>query len=147
MIDLKQDIQYIKGVGPARVKLLNKLGIYTLEDLITYFPREYEDRGNIKKISEFGVGEMACFKAVAVSRPTEARIKKNMTITKVVVRDETGSALLTWFNQSYIKNQIYNAEEYTFFGKVQKAYGGRIEISSPIFDKDGETKNTGKEES
>ena len=67
-----------------------------------------------------------------------------MTITKVIVRDETGSALLTWFNQSYIKNQIFGAEEYTFYGKVQKAYGGRIEISSPIFDKEGESKNTGK---
>ena len=48
MIDLKQNIQFIKGVGPARVELLNKLGIFTLEDLITYFPRDYEDRGEYK---------------------------------------------------------------------------------------------------
>ena len=111
MIDLKQNIQYIKGVGPARVELLNKLGIFTLEDLVTYFPREYEDRGVFKKISELQAGDTACFKAVAVGKPSEARIKKNMTITKVIVRDETGSALLTWFNQSYIKNQIFGAEE------------------------------------
>ncbi len=144
MIDLKQNIQYIKGVGPARVELLNKLGIKTLEDLVTYFPREYEDRGVFKKISEHTVGETACFRAVPVSMPSEARIKKNMTITKVIVRDDTGSALLTWFNQSYIKSQIYGGEEYTFYGKVQKIVGTRVEISSPIFDKDGETKNTGK---
>ena len=107
MIDLKQDIQYIKGVGPTRVKLLNKLGINTLEDLVTYFPRDYEDRGQLKNICDFKVGDMACFKAVAVGRPSEARIKKNMTITKVIVKDETGSALLTWFNQGYIKDQIF----------------------------------------
>ena len=144
MIDLKQNIQFIKGVGPARVELLNKLGIFTLEDLITYFPRDYEDRGEYKYIADLKPGDVACFRGVAVSKPTEARIKKNMTITKVVVRDETGSALLTWFNQSYIKNQIFSAESYTFYGKVQKVTSGRIEVSSPIFDKEGETKNTGK---
>ncbi len=144
MIDLKTNIQYLKGVGPARVELLKKLGINTLEDLITFFPREYEDRGNYRYISDLKVGDIACFRGVAMTKPSEARIKKNMTITKVVVRDETGSALLTWFNQSYIKNQIDAHEMYTFFGKVQKVVGGRIEVTSPIFDKDGETKNTGK---
>ena len=52
MIDLKQNIQFIKGVGPARVELLKKMGIVTLEDLVTYFPRSYEDRGKFAYISE-----------------------------------------------------------------------------------------------
>ena len=52
MIDLKQSVQYIKGVGPQRAALLQKLNIYTLEDLITYFPRDYEDRSKPKKISQ-----------------------------------------------------------------------------------------------
>ena len=42
-MDLNEDVKYIKGVGPNRVKLLNKIGIFTLKDLITYYPREYED--------------------------------------------------------------------------------------------------------
>ena len=52
MIDLKQSVQFIKGVGPSRVKLLNILGIYTIEDLISYYPRTYEDRTKITKIAE-----------------------------------------------------------------------------------------------
>lgn len=144
MIDLKQNIQYIKGVGPSRVELLNKIGIHTLEDLITYFPREYEDRSVIQNIAELVPGEYATFRGVAMSKATETRIKKNMTITKLVVRDVTGSAYLTWFNQSYIKNSFAAAEEYTFYGKVTRNNGGRAEVSSPTFDKDGETKNTGK---
>ena len=51
MIDLKQSVQYVKGVGPNRVKVLNSIGIRTLDDLITYFPRTYEDRSKPKLIS------------------------------------------------------------------------------------------------
>lgn len=50
MADLKKDVKYVKGVGPNRAKLLNRLNIYTLEDLITYFPREHEDRSKSTKI-------------------------------------------------------------------------------------------------
>ena len=57
MLDLKQSVQYIKGVGPNRAALLNKLGIFTLEDLITYFPRTYEDRDKPKKIIDVVDGE------------------------------------------------------------------------------------------
>ena len=48
MVDLKQNIQYVKGVGPNRAKLFNILGIYTIEDLISYYPRAYQDRSQIK---------------------------------------------------------------------------------------------------
>ena len=59
MVDLKQSVQYIKGVGPSRAKLLNHLGIYTLEDVIEYYPRAYEDRRNIKAIASIEDGETA----------------------------------------------------------------------------------------
>lgn len=49
MIDLDNNVKYIKGVGPNRVESLNKLGIFTLKDLITYYPRDYEDRSKPKK--------------------------------------------------------------------------------------------------
>ena len=49
-MNLSDDVKFVKGVGPNRVKLLNKLNIYNLEDLITYYPRDYEDRSKPKKI-------------------------------------------------------------------------------------------------
>ena len=52
MFDLNKDVKYIKGVGPARADLLNSIGIFNLYDLITYFPRDYEDRGKEKNIAE-----------------------------------------------------------------------------------------------
>ena len=77
MIDLNKQIQYIKGVGPNRAELLNKLGISTLEDLITYYPREYEDRGKPKKIAEVCNGEECLIEGLVVSRMSEQKIRKN----------------------------------------------------------------------
>lgn len=143
MIDLNKQIQYIKGVGPNRAELLNKLGIYTLEDLITYYPREYEDRGKPKKIAELKDGEEALIEVLVVSRMNEQRIRKNMAIYKLIVRDDTGSCVLTWFNQSYLKNKFILGKKYKFYGKVSNKYG-KIEMNSPVYDEEETNKNTGK---
>ena len=143
MIDLKQNIQYIKGIGPNRAKLFNLLGIYTVEDLINYYPRTYEDRTNIKKIEDLQDGEEALIEAVTVSGISMFKIRRNMVVSKVLVQDDTGRCLITWFNQDYIKTKIHPKEKYKFFGKVIKK-SGQIEMSSPVFDEEGENKNTGK---
>ena len=143
MIDLKKEIQYVKGVGPNRAVLLNKLGIYTLEDLITYYPREYEDRGKPKFIAELVDGEEALIEAIVVSKMAEVKIRKNMTIYKLIVRDETGTCTLTWFNQKYLKNRFVLGEKYKFYGKVSNKCG-KAEMNSPVYDEEETSKNTGK---
>ena len=143
MVDLKKNIQYIKGVGPARVKLLNKLGIYTLEDLITYYPREYEDRGKNKNISELIDGEEALISAIPVGRINEIHIRKNLVLYKLFVKDETGTCQITWYNQSYLKNTFKQNERYKFYGKVSYKFG-KIEMISPVYEKEELNKNTGK---
>lgn len=143
MIDLKKEIQYVKGVGPNRAVLLNKLGIYTLEDLITYYPREYEDRGKPKFIAELVDGEEALIEAIVVSKMAEVKIRKNMTIYKLIVRDETGTCTLTWFNQKYLKNRFILGEKYKFYGKVSNKCG-KAEMNSPVYDEEETSKNTGK---
>ena len=143
MQGLEKEIQYIKGVGPNRAALLNKLGIKTLEDLITYYPRDYEDRSKPKMIASLTDGEEALIEAMVVSRMSEQRIRKNMTIYKLIVRDETGTCLLTWFNQNYLKNKFILGQKYKFYGKVSVKYG-KIEMNSPVYDTEQTTKNTGK---
>mgnify|MGYP002857192748 CR=1 FL=1 len=88
-MDLNNDVKFVKGVGPNRVLLLNKLGIYTLQDLITYYPREYEDRSKPKTIDSLEDGEEALIEGIAISRVSEVRIRKNLTIYKLIIRDET----------------------------------------------------------
>ena len=68
MIELDKEIQYVKGVGPNRAVTLNRLGIQTLGDLITYFPREHEDRSKPKKIAEVMDGEEVLIEAMVVSK-------------------------------------------------------------------------------
>ena len=143
MIDLTQSVQYIKGVGPNRAELLNTLGIYTLGDLITYFPREYEDRSKVKKIAELERGEEITIEATVVSEVTVNRIRKNMTVLKATVEDETGKCMVTWFNQTYVKQQIKKGKTYRFFGKIEKNFT-QTEMRSPVYDEVGKNKNTGK---
>ena len=142
MIDLEKDVKYIKGVGPNRVQLLNKLGVFTLKDLITYYPRTYEDRSKPKNIAECIDGEEVLIEAYASGRVSDVRLR-GKTMQKLIIRDETGTATAVWFNQSYLKNKFEQGKKYTFYGKVNNTFG-RITINSPVFDEEGKTSNTGK---
>ena len=143
MPDLSKEIKYVKGVGPNRATLLNRLGIYTLEDLITYYPRTHEDRSIPKKIIDLLHGEEALIEAIPVSRMSEIKIRRNFTMYKLIVRDDTGTCQITWYNQSYLKNMFKVGEKYKFFGKVNKKFN-KIDMISPVFDSENSSKNTGK---
>ena len=142
-MELNNDVKYIKGVGPNRVQLLNKIGIFTVQDLITYYPRTYEDRGKPRLIAELVDGEEALIQAIVVSKLSEIRIRKNMVICKLTVRDESGTCVLTWFNQPYLKSKFKFGETYSFFGKAT-VKGSKFEMNSPVFDAENVNKNTGK---
>ena len=142
MIDLDKDVKYIKGVGPTRVLLLNKLGIFTLKDLITYYPRTYEDRSKPKYICECRDGEEVLIEVVACSGMTNVRLN-GKTMQRLMVRDETGLATITWFNQTYLKNKFKIGEKYKFFGKVN-IKSGKVMLNSPVFDIEENNKNTGR---
>ncbi len=144
MIDLTQDIQYVKGVGPNRAILLRKLGINNLEDLITYYPRNYEDRGKPISIIDAQDEEEVLIEGVVVSKINEIRTRRrNMTIYKLIVRDETESCVMIWYNQAYLKSLFKIGQKCRFFGKISKK-AGKIEMNSPVYDFEGKDRNTGK---
>ncbi len=141
-MELNKDVKYIKGVGPNRVQLLNKLGIFTLKDLITYYPRTYEDRSKPRNIAECMNGEEVLIEAIACTRITDTRLR-GKTMQRLIVRDESGSATITWFNQSYLKNLFQIGKRYKFYGKVTNQFG-KITMTSPVFDDKEKNFNTGK---
>ena len=135
MVDLKKDVQYIKGVGPNRAELLNKLGIFTLQDLITYYPRNYEDRSKPKTLFECVDGEEALIEVVATSKVVETRFGRK-TMQKLMIGDETANAEAVWFNQTYLKSKFSIGQKYRMYGKIDKKYR-KIQIMSPVFDEYG----------
>lgn len=143
MLDLNKNVKYIKGVGPNKSQLLNKLGIFTLNDLITYFPRAYEDRSKKKNLCDCLDGEVATIEVVAVSNVSNIRIRNGKSIQKLQVKDETGTAIISWFNQPYLKDRFLIGHKYRFYGKIKKNLI-KIELNSPVFDDLEKTNNTGK---
>ena len=128
MSDLNKEIKYVKGIGPKRANKLNKLGIFTVSDLVYYFPRQYEDRNNLKKIFELEDEEKVTIRVIVNSIET-SNIRKGLVITKIGVRDETGFARLVFFNQEYISSTLKKGDTILVFGKVKKNSHG-VELSS-----------------
>ena len=142
MLDLNKDVKYVKTVGPNRVKLLNKLNIYTLKDLIEYYPRDYEDRSKPKNLYECIDREEVLIEAMATGRINEMH-KGRMTISRLIVKDQTGTCYITWFNQGYLRDKFQPGRMYRFFGKISNK-NGRLEMNSPVYDEIDQSKNTGK---
>ncbi len=134
-MDFKTDIKYVKGVGDARAEKFKKLGIYTVGDLLYNFPRDYEDWSKITPIMDTPFGEQCCIKATITNAPKGIKTKNGMMIFKASATDGRGILMLTFFNNKYIVNQLFENEEYLFFGKInQNIIGGR-EMLSPRFIK------------
>lgn len=131
MKDLNISAQFIKGVGPSRLKLLNKLGINTIEDILYCFPRRYEDRSRIKHISEIKPGNFETIKVKALSLGTRIS-KKGMNIFQMAVGDGTGVIYATWFNQPYMKDKFKEGQELILYGKIEKYHW--FQISSPDYE-------------
>ncbi len=143
MPDLTTDVRYIKGIGEQRAKALQKLNIFTLRDLISYFPRAYEDRREICKIKDLRPGENACVQAMVAAEPTLSRIRKGLELVKLRVVDETGALDITFFNQAYMKNNLHTGGVYTFYGKAEGNLL-RKTMSNPVTEREGSRVLTGR---
>ena len=119
MADLNTGVRFVKGVGEQRAKALEKLGIHTLRDLISWFPRRYEDRTETRRIADLIPGETACVAAMVAAEPVVSRIRKGLDLTKVRAVDETGALEVTFFNQTWLKNGLRPGETYVFCGRAE----------------------------
>ena len=143
MADLTTDIRTIKGIGEARAKALGKLGITNLRELISWFPRKYDDRRQAKRIADLVPGEAACVAAMIASPPTVSHIRKGMTLVKVRAVDDSGTLDVTFFNQTWLKEQLQVGETYIFYGKAEGNLL-RKTMASPIVEQEGKGEFTGR---
>jgi len=140
---MNKSVQYLKGIGAARAASFARLGIHTVEDLLYFFPRTYEDRSVNKNIEDCMINETVCLSITVSSAVHETRIRRNMAIYTVTVYDETGSMQVVWFNNKYVKNVFSPGQKYVMYGKVGKSRG-KLQLENPIYEKAGQGKYTGK---
>ncbi|SDK43422.1 ATP-dependent DNA helicase RecG [Natronincola ferrireducens] len=131
---LKKDIQYIKGVGPKRLYLLNKMKIYNVEDMLYHFPRDYENRSISKKIIDIKPGEKTTLYGVVARGCQSTYVRKGLSINKYLVKDSTGYINIVFFNQPYMKNKFKPNDTLMINGKVKMGLQG-LEMTNPVYEK------------
>lgn len=128
-MQLTDAISVVKGIGEKTEKGLNKLGIYTVQDMLEHYPRAYDIYGRLMNINEIEEGEMAVFVGYMYMN-IETKKVRHLTIASCRVKDATGSIGLTWFNMPYIKNTLKSGSYYIFRGKASRK-NGMLVIEQP----------------
>ncbi len=142
-LQLTDPVSALPGIGPVRAKQLGKLGITSIEQLLHWFPRDYEDRRQSCSIREAPLGEPVCITAIIAETPKTSFIRKGMELTRVRAVDESSAMTLTFFNQSYVRTALKPGESYVFFGKAEQSGRNRV-MTNPEFEPAGKTRFTGR---
>ena len=117
---LTDSVRTLPGIGPARAKRLEKLGIFTARDLLLWYPRNYEDRRERASIREAPQDRPVCVKAMVATPPRSSYIRKGLELVKVNVVDDRDAMELTFFNQSYIRTALAQGQVCWFYGTVER---------------------------
>jgi len=132
------NILKLSGVGAKRAHSLYTAGISTVADLLNHFPRDYDDRTQVKTVAELSLDAVNTIRGIVATDPETATLPrkgtKPLNITKVIIKDHTGTLELVWFNQPYLKKYFKKHGEYIFTGKVRSMHGQRVQMQSPEYE-------------
>lgn len=142
-MNIDDNIKNLQSVGPKRLKLLNNIGIFSIKDLLYFYPRRYEDSSKILKLSEGIIGEKATFRCRILSLLDNRNIRRGLSITSFLIEDDSAEAKLIFFNNRFIKNTIDFGETYLIYGKYER-FRGRIQLTSPEIEKVDNIRNLGR---
>ena len=124
----------LSGVGKTRIGQLNKLGIFTVGDLIRYFPRAYEKRSDVRLLSNCDPTVARAYILTVSTRATSAKIKSGLTITKFRAFDDSGYCDVVFFNAPYVKETFNVGDTFRFFGKIQIGKRG-VSLTNPKYER------------
>ena len=130
MAKLSDSVQYLKGVGPKRAQLLERLGIRTVGDALQFFPRKYVDRGNVVPIARVVAGRDQAVRA----RIVDMRSPRWGDRLEALIADDTGEMRVIWFHARFLVKALHTGEEYLFYGRVG-AYKRRLQMQHPKFER------------
>jgi ATP-dependent DNA helicase RecG len=137
-MDLSDSIAAIRGIGPKKAQRLSNIGIFTVEDLLTYFPRGYQDRREVTPLADLqnGIPALTCGKVLMVVK--ESTRYKKQQILRVLVEDslsgdEVATMEVVFFHVNYLENQFKKGEDYYFYGTPKIEWGKRQMIFPEFF--------------
>lgn len=130
-INIYDDIGLVKGVGPKLKERLNKVGIFTVLDLLLYFPRDYEFLNDDISLNGDTSDEKAILKCRVQSYGSSIRTRNGKTLTTINFTYNNLKVIGKWFNQPYIKRNFILGNEYNLMGKFKKV-GNIIEVINPL---------------
>jgi len=131
---LDTPVEQLPQVASRRLALLQKLDIYTIYDLISYFPRDYENWSNILPVDSLADGTDGSFIAVVRQKPSLQR-KGKMSILRAVLSDGSGTIRAVWFNQPYLLQKLEKGGSYFFRGKIRRD-GSHFDVTNPVIEPD-----------
>ncbi len=133
LVGLTANLTVISGIGPKTAQTLEHLGLRTLEDLLYYFPRRYDDYSQLKTINRLKYGDEVSVLVNVKSTNTRAIYGGKRTMTEAVVEDGTGALRITWFNQPWLEKSIRPNDQLVLSGKIDM-YLGRLCMNNPDWE-------------
>ena len=124
-MQLTDSVKFVKGVGPKKAEALARLGVQTVYDLLTYYPRTYEDQSVLTSIADLQPGEQATVAGVIMNLQERQGGRRSLSILTAIIADGTGFLSVTWFNQKFLKQQLKPGKRLFVTGKPTYAYGGQ----------------------
>src|SRR5512140_442507 len=132
-VALNASLMVLQGVGPKNAASLEKLGMFTLGDMLYYFPRRYDDYSQLKPIRSLFYGEVVTVIG-QIQSVVERKVRGGkMTIIECVISDGTGALRITWFNQPWLMNRLSEGMNIAVAGKIEQ-YLGRLVVNSPDWE-------------
>jgi ATP-dependent DNA helicase RecG len=134
-INLTDPVNVIKGIGAKTEKDFNKLGLHTIEDVLTYYPRTYDMFEGPIPIDDIIEGNVVAIEASVVSSASTKQVR-NLKIISCRVKDSSGMLNLSWFNMPFLRNKLRMGYHFIFRGKVVRKNGVLVIEQPKIYTRD-----------
>lgn len=134
MLNAESPITNISKITKPQIAALKKLGIFTIQDLLLFFPFRYLDFSETKKIDELKQKEPATISVTLKSIGSRRSFRSHLSLAEALVSDDTGNLKIIWFNQPYLANSL-KPEDNLYLAGTPEFYGSSLQLTNPIYEK------------
>jgi ATP-dependent DNA helicase RecG len=131
---LQTPLQFLKGVGPRKAADFTRAGLSTIEDLLFRFPLRYEDRSRLQTIASLREGQTVSIAGEIITSGLRGTRRPGVRIFEALLRDESGTVRLSWFNSAYLKDQIRPRTRMVVYGTFERNQWTGLQITNPQFE-------------